>query len=54
MMVESSQIFYFEILHTPSEIPANLPGLFSLSGQIFCNWAATTLKGHIGFQNKKI
>ena len=27
--------FYFEILLAPSEIPANLPGQFSLSGQNF-------------------
>jgi hypothetical protein len=26
---------YFEIPRAPSEIPANLPGQFSLSGQIF-------------------
>ena len=48
-----SRIFYFEILHAPSEIPANLPGQFSRSGQIFLHWAAATLKGHVGFQNKK-
>jgi hypothetical protein len=42
-------------IHTlaPSEIPANLPGQFSLSGQIFLHWAAATLKGLVGFQNKK-
>ena len=45
---------YFEIPRWPSEIPANLPGQFSLSGQIFLHWAAATLKGHVGFQNKKI
>ena len=26
--------FYFEIHRAPTEIPANLPGQFSLSGQI--------------------
>ena len=36
----------------PSEIPANLPIQFSLSGQIFLHWEAATLKGHVGFQNK--
>ena len=36
---------YFEIPRWPSEIPANLPGQFSLSGQIFLHWAAATLKG---------
>ena len=31
--------FFFEIHRAPSEIPANLPGQFSLSGQIFfCTW----------------
>ena len=33
-----------EIPRWPSEIPANLPGQFSLSGQIFFHWAAATLK----------
>ena len=45
--------FYFEILRAHSEIPPNLPGQFSRSGQIFWHWTAATLKGHIGFQNKK-
>ena len=36
--------FYFEILLAPSELPANLPGQFSLSGQLFLHWAAATLK----------
>ena len=44
---------YFEIDRAPSEIPANLPGQFSLSGHIFLLWAAATLKGLGGFQNKK-
>ena len=48
-----SRIFYFEILLAPSEIPANLPGQFSPSGQILLHWAAATLKGLVGFQNKK-
>ena len=38
------QTFYFEIHFAPSEIPANLPGQFSLSGQIFLHWAAATVK----------
>ena len=42
-----------QITLAPSEIPANLPGQFSLSGQIFLQWAAATLKGLVGFQNKK-
>ena len=45
--------FLFEIHRAPSEIPANLPGQFSLSGQIFLHWAAVTLKGLGKFQNKK-
>ena len=52
-MVKSGLFFYFEILRAPSEVPANLPGQFSLSGQIFLHWAAATLKGHVGFQNEK-
>ena len=47
------RIFYFEILLVPSELPANLPGQFSLSGQLFLHWAAATLKGLVEFQNKK-
>ena len=37
----------------PLELPANLPGQFSLSGQIFLHWAAATLKGLDELQNKK-
>ena len=55
MMVKSGlDFFYFEILLAPSEIPTNLPGQFSLSGQIFLHWAAATLKELAKFQNKKI
>jgi hypothetical protein len=44
MMVKSGlEFFYFEIHRAPSEIPANLPGQFSLSGQIFFHWAAAIL-----------
>ena len=32
-------------------IPANLPGQFSFSGQIFLHWASATLKGHVEIQN---
>ena len=54
-MVKSGLEFsYFEIPRAPSEIPANLPGQFSLSGQIFLHWAAATLKRLAEFQNKKI
>ena len=44
-----SIFFYFEILLAHSEIPANLPGQFSLSGQIFLHWAAATLKAIVEF-----
>ena len=40
-----------EIPHAPSGMTANLPGKFSLSGQIFLHWATATLKGHMEFQN---
>ena len=40
---------YFEIQRWPSEIPANLPGQFILSGQIFWHCAAATLKAIVEF-----
>ena len=40
-----SRIFHLEIHRAPSEIPANLPGQFSLSGQMFLHWAVATLNG---------
>ena len=43
MIEKWSSIFYFDILLAPSELPDNLPGQFSLSGQIFLHWAAATL-----------
>ena len=43
---------YFEICPAPSEIPANLPGKFSPTGQTFLHWAAATLKELGQFQNK--
>ena len=45
------KVVYFEIPWAPSEIPANLPGQISLSGQKFLHWAAATLKGLVEFQN---
>ena len=48
-----TEIFHFEIQRAPSEIPANLPGQFSLYGLGLLHWAAATLKGLVGFQNKK-
>ena len=54
-MVKSGlEFFYFEIHRAPSEIPANLLGQFSLSGQIWLHWAAAALKGPAEFQNKKL
>jgi hypothetical protein len=46
-------MLYFEIEQAPSEIPANLPGQFSLSGQIFLQLAPATLKGLLQIQNEK-
>jgi hypothetical protein len=46
MMVKSGlELFILKFTEAPSEIPANLPGHFSLSGQIFLHLAAATLKG---------
>ena len=54
MVVKSGLVFFiFEILLAPSELAANLPGQFSLSGQLFLHWAAATLKGLGEFQNEK-
>ena len=53
MMVKLDLVFYFEILLAPSELPANLPGQFSFTGQLFLHWEAATLKGLVEFQNKK-
>ena len=39
MMKSGLDFFYFEIPLAPSEIPANLPSQFSLSGQICSHWA---------------
>ena len=38
MMVKSGLVFYLEILLAPLELPANLPGQFSLSGKLFLHW----------------
>ena len=51
MMMKIGVKKYFEIPWWPSDIPANLPGQFSLSGQIFLHWAAATLKAIVEFQN---
>ena len=52
MIVKSGLDFFF-YFEAPLELPDNLPAQFSLSGQIFLHWAATTLKGLVEFQNKK-
>jgi hypothetical protein len=56
MMVKSGLVFcFFLILLAPSELPANLPGQFRLSGQLFLHWAAATIKGLVEFQkNQKL
>ena len=54
MIVKSGlDFFYFDIQRAPSEIPANLPGQFSLTGQIFLHWAAASLQG-LGEYKKKV
>ena len=40
------EFFHFEIHAGPSEISANLPSQFSVSGQIFLHLAEASLKGH--------
>ena len=55
MMVKSGlDFFYFKIQRASSEIPANLPSQFSLSGQIVLHWAAATLKGLGELKKKKV
>ena len=49
---EKWSIICFEIHRAPSEIPANLTGQFSPTGQIFLHWAAANLKWLGQFQNK--
>ena len=51
MIVKSGLEFILK-LTKPLQIPANLPGQFSPTGQIFLHWAAVTLKGLGKFQNK--
>jgi hypothetical protein len=53
MMVKSGLESFILKFLAPFEIPANQPGQFSLSGQIFLHWAAVTLKGLVVFQNEK-
>ena len=47
MMVKSGLDFFF-ILKALSEIPANLPGQFSLSGQIFFALGSSNSEGACG------
>ena len=49
--VKGSRKKYFQFSWWPSEIPTNLSGQFSLSGQIFLHWAAATLKAIVEFWN---
>ena len=42
-------IFEIKYITKLLDIPANLPSQFSLSGQVFLQWAAATLKGHVEF-----
>jgi hypothetical protein len=45
MMVKSGlEFFILKLNEPPSEIPANLPGQFSLSGPISLHWAAANFK----------
>ena len=54
MMMKNGLEFFLESTE-PLQIPANLPGQFSLSGwDFFLHWAVVTLKGLGEFQNKKI
>ena len=45
MMVKSGLVFYFQILLAPSELPTNLPGQFSLSGQFFLALGSSNSEG---------
>ena len=52
-MVKSGlELFILKFTEPSSEIPANIPGQFNLSGQIFLHWAAATLKALGEFQKK--
>ena len=44
---KGSRFFYLEIPPASLEIPANLPGQFSLSRQISLHWAAAILKAPV-------
>ena len=52
-MIVKSGLVFFLILLAPSELPADLPGQFSLSRQLCLHWAAATLKEPVEFQKKK-
>jgi hypothetical protein len=49
MMVKSGLEKIILKFNSGLQIPANLPGQFSLSGQIFLHWAAATLKAIVEF-----
>jgi hypothetical protein len=45
MMMKNGQDFFFEIHGALSEMPANLPGQFSFSGQIFFALGSSNSEG---------
>ena len=49
-----SRIFYFKIKRAPSEIPANLPGQFSLSEQSFFALGSRNSEKAHSIKKKKI
>ena len=51
MIVQNGQEKINLKFQVPPQIPADQPGQFSLSGQLFLHWAAATLNGHVEFQN---
>ena len=47
------EFFCFQIMLAPSELPAKLPGQFSLPGQLFLHWLEAILKGLKSSRSKK-
>ena len=55
MMKSGLKSFYFEVHWAASEIPANLSGQFSFSGQIVLHWpAATQFKSKVSISRLEI
>ena len=52
-MMAKSGLEFFILKFRYSDIPANLPGQFSLYGQMSLHWTGATLKWLAEFQNKK-